>query len=193
MKKATLPTFRYHPDPIATGSVVKSRTECVCCGQVRGFIYVGPVYAEEEYDECICPWCIADGSAHKKLGAEFADPDGIGGYGQWDKVAKRVIEEVAYRTPAFLSWQAERWWTHCRDAAQFVGRAGRKELIALGPQAIAAIRDSAMPRLRAAYPDLTDGPIWDKFLAALRKNGSPTVYMFRCVKCGQFGGYHDYD
>ena len=190
----TLPSFRYHPDPVATGSVVKSRTECVCCGRARGFIYTGPVYAVEEYDECICPWCIADGSAHKQLDAEFTDEDGIGDSGRWDKVAKRVKEEVAYRTPGFCAWQAERWWTHCRDAAQFLGRVGRKELIALGPQAMAAIRDSALPRLReAAARGLPDGPIWDKFLASIRKNGSPTVYMFRCVKCGQFGGYHDYD
>ena len=48
-------------------------------------------------------------------------------------------------------------------------------------------------QIGAAHPGLADGPIWDKFLAALRKNGAPTVYMFRCVKCGQFGGYHDYD
>ena len=106
MKKMTLPSFKYHPDPISTGSVVKSRTECVCCGQVRGYIYVGPVYAEEEYDECICPWCIADGSAHKKLDAEFTDEDGIGNYGEWGKVNKRVREEVVYRTPGFDSWQA---------------------------------------------------------------------------------------
>jgi uncharacterized protein CbrC (UPF0167 family) len=184
MKKMALPSFKYHPDPLSTGSVVKSRTECVCCGQVRGFIYVGPVYAEEEYDENICPWCIADGSAHEKFDAEFADPDGIGNYGQWGKVAKRVIEEVAYRTPCFLSWQAERWWTHCRDAAQFVGSVGRKELMALGPQAVAAIRESA---------GLPEGPGWNSLLAALRKNGSPRAYLFRCVKCGQFGGYHDYD
>jgi len=108
-------------------------------------------------------------------------------------VNKRVREELVYRTPGFNSWQSERWWTHCRDAAQFLGRAGRKELIAFGPEAIAAIQTSAMSRLRAAHPGLADGPIWDKFLATLRKNGSPTVYMFRCLKCGRFGGYHDYD
>ena len=62
-----LPTFKYHPDPVATGNVVQSDTECVCCGKARGFIYAGPVYAIEEYDHCICPWCIADGSAMKNL------------------------------------------------------------------------------------------------------------------------------
>ncbi len=32
----SLPTFKYHPDPLATGSVIESNVECVCCGQARG-------------------------------------------------------------------------------------------------------------------------------------------------------------
>jgi uncharacterized protein CbrC (UPF0167 family) len=179
-----LPTFKYHPDPISTGTVVKSSTECVCCGKARGFIYTGPVYAVEEYDQCICPWCIADGSAHEKLEASFTDEDGIGGRAMWDEVSDEVKEELAYRTPGFSGWQQEQWWTHCGDAAVFLGRAGRKELKALGPQAIAAIQDSA---------GLPDGPEWDQFFAALDKESSPTAYLFRCTKCGQSGGYQDCD
>ena len=53
-----LPTFKYHPDPMATGSVVESGTKCVCCEQARGFIYIGPVFAIMDYNECICP-CVA--------------------------------------------------------------------------------------------------------------------------------------
>src|SRR5690242_10257801 len=94
-----LPQFKYHPDPLATGSVVASDAECACCGKSRGFLYAGPVYALEEYEQCICPWCIADGSAHANLGASFTDEAGIGGYGKWDRVSEKVIEEVAYRTP----------------------------------------------------------------------------------------------
>lgn len=179
-----LPTFKYHPDPIATGHVVKSDTECACCGKNTGFIYTGPVYALKEYHQCICPWCIADGMAHEKLETSFTDECGIGGGGIWDEVPQDVIEQVAYRTPGFSGWQQEQWWTHCGDAAQFIGRAGRKELLALGPQAIASIQDSA---------GLSDGPEWDQFFAALDKGGSPTAYLFRCTKCGQLGGYQDCD
>uniref|UniRef100_A0A7C2JZ59 CbrC family protein n=1 Tax=Schlesneria paludicola TaxID=360056 RepID=A0A7C2JZ59_9PLAN len=179
-----LPKFKYHPDPMATGSVTKSRTKCVCCGKVRGYIYVGPVYAADEYDECICPWCIGDGSAHKKLDAEFTDDAGIGDDGRWGKVSQRVIDEVTCRTPGFNSWQGERWWTHCRDAAQFLGSVGKKELNLLGPPAIAAIRDSA---------EQMEEPEWNRLFAALRKNGSPTAYLFRCAKCGKYGGYYEYD
>jgi uncharacterized protein len=179
-----LPTFKYHPDPVATGHVEESDTECVCCRKSRGFIYTGPVYAIEEYDEQICPWCIADDSAHEKLGATFTDEIGVGGGGIWDAVPDEVVEEVACRTPGFCGWQQEQWWTHCGDAAQFVGRAGRKELMDLGPEAIAVIQDST---------GLNDAPEWDQFFAALDKDDSPTAYMFRCNKCGKLGGYQDCD
>ena len=179
-----LPTFKYHPDPVVTGSVIESDTKCVCCGKARGYIYAGPVYTCKEYYQCICPWCIADGSAHKKLGASFTDELGIGGGAIGDEIPQTVIEEVAYRTPGFSGWQQEQWWTHCGDAAQFIGRAGREELEALGPEAKAAIQASA---------GLSDGPEWDEFFAALDKEGSPTAYLFRCSKCGRLGGYQDCD
>ena len=104
----SLPSFRYHPDPIATGSVKPSEAVCTVCGRARGLIYAGPVYGgEEDYDEAICPWCIADGTAHDKLGVEFADASGVGGYGVWEPVPDAVVEEVAFRTPCFTGWQQE--------------------------------------------------------------------------------------
>lgn len=179
-----LPDFKYHPDPIATGSVVESDTECASCGRARGFAYSGPVYATEEYDDCICPWCIADGSAHEKLGASFTDEAGIGGNGLWDEVPESVIEEVAYRTPGFTGWQQEQWWSHCGDAAQFLGRMGNEELTALGVPAITAIQESA---------GLVDGLEWERLFASLDREGSPTAYLFRCRACGRLGGYQDSD
>ena len=176
-----LPTFRYHPNPLSTGSIVESDNECVCCGQARGFVYAGPVYAEDEYEECICPWCIADGSAADKLEASFTDDEGIGG-DDWDEVAEEVIEAVSRRTPGFGGWQQERWWTHCDDAAAFIGHAGHDELVALGPQAIEAIQDDT---------GLPDGPRWQHFFAALSTSQPPTAYVFRCLHCGTYGGYQD--
>jgi uncharacterized protein CbrC (UPF0167 family) len=177
------PAFKYHPDPIATGSVVESDEECVCCGRARGLIYQGPVYAIEEYESCLCPWCIADGSAHEQLGASFTDEVGVGGGGAWDAVSEAVVDEVAHRTPGFSGWQQERWWTHCGDAALFLGRAGKAELEAFGPSAIEAIRaDTGLDEAR-----------WRPFFAGLDKDGSPTAYLFRCSTCGALGGYQDCD
>ncbi len=185
MAREALPTFNYHPDPIATGSIEPSDIECVCCGKRRGFIYTGPVYAIEEYADCICPWCIADGSAHEKLEASFHDEAGVGGIdSEWEQVAESIVKEIALRTPGFRAWQQEQWWTHCRDGARFLGRAGENELRAFGPQAIAAIQESA---------GLEDGPEWDEFLESLDKEGSPTAYIFKCTKCGELGGFQDSD
>lgn len=179
----TLPHFRYHPGAVATGSIRVSDNRCKCCEQVRGYIYSGPVYAIGEYQDSLCPWCISDGTAHAKFGACFADESGIGGYGAWDHVPTDVIGEVAYRTPGFAGWQQEQWWTHCNDAAIFLGRQGYEELDAMGDDAARAIRENAG----------LEGPDWERFYRALHKDGSPTAYLFRCRHCGTLGGYQDCD
>jgi len=69
----TLPQFPYHPDPVATGSIKPSDVTCLSCERRRGQIYVGPVFAVEELEECLCPWCIADGSAAARFDAQFTD------------------------------------------------------------------------------------------------------------------------
>lgn len=95
-----LPAFRYHPDPLASGSVVASAATCRCCGRARGHVYVGPVYAEEELSEAVCPWCIADGAAAEIFDAEFVDvacfPDAL---------PDDAAEEIARRTPGYATWQ----------------------------------------------------------------------------------------
>ncbi|HEX6533435.1 MAG TPA: CbrC family protein [Gemmatimonadaceae bacterium] len=179
----TLPRFTYHPDPLATGSVVASDAMCTACGRARGYVYAGVPYAREEIEGAICPWCIADGTAASRLGAEFVDAAGIGDYGRWDAVPAEVVEEVSRRTPGFTGWQQERWWTHCGDAAEYLGRAGRRELEETWPEAIEAIR------LEIGF----EGEEWRAYLAALDADSSPTAYVFRCRHCGALGGYSDFD
>jgi uncharacterized protein CbrC (UPF0167 family) len=179
-----LPVFKYHPDPVATRSVAPSDAECECCGRARGWIYTGPVYSNEELTEALCPWCIDDGAAHRKFDATFTDEDGIGGCGASESVPDHVVAHVAQRTPGFSGWQQEQWWTHCGDAAAFIGRAGKRELEAHGPEAITAIREST---------GLSNDKDWNDFFAALDRDGSPTAYLFRCIACGALGGYQDCD
>jgi uncharacterized protein CbrC (UPF0167 family) len=179
----SLPSFRYHPNPLATGSINPSTVACVCCGRARGYVYVGPVYAEEELEEKLCPWCIADGSAHARFDADFVDVDAIGDRGTWEKVERSIAEEVAFRTPGFSAWQQERWFTCCGDAALFLGPAGHSEVIAHGPTAVEALRTEL---------GWDDGPEWKNYLASLTKDGQPTAYLFRCRHCGKIGGYSDF-
>lgn len=178
-----LPAFRYHPDPVGTGSIVASPRSCLGCGRQRGYVYVGPVSADAELSEAICPWCIADGTAARQFDAEFTAPHGVGDYGSWDRVPPDVVEEISRRTPGFFGWQQERWWTHCSDGAAFLGCAGRLELDGMW-------RDAA-PALEAdAGLDADD---WREYAAALDAEGSPTAYVFRCRHCGRLGGYSDCD
>jgi uncharacterized protein len=178
-----LPSFRYHPDPLATGSIKRSTVTCVCCSSARGYVYVGPVFAEEELDEQLCPWCIADGSAHERFGAEFVDIDAVGDRGTWEKVDRNIAEEVAYRTPGFTGWQSERWFTCCGDAALFLGLAGYSDVVAHGHSAIKSLR---------AELGWDDGPNWKAYLESLTTDGQPTAYLFRCSHCGNVGGYSDF-
>lgn len=175
-----LPTSVYHADPMRSGVFAASPERCICCGQARGCLYTGAVYGLDRSEGSFCPWCIADGSAHERFAATFTDEAGIGGYGQWDAVPQEVIETIAFRTPCFIGWQQEMWWTHCGDGAVFLECVGYRELTRYGPEATAAI---------ARTLDEEDGAL----LRALRKNGSPTAYLFQCRHCGAFGGYWDSD
>ena len=93
----------------------------------RGYIYTASVYAPGWYRDCICPWCIADGSAAEKFEAMFSDDHPLAQAG----VPDAVIEEVTRRTPGFNSWQQEEWLSCCGDACEFHGDAPRSELQAL--------------------------------------------------------------
>ncbi|MCC2671306.1 MAG: hypothetical protein K0Q72_3777 [Armatimonadetes bacterium] len=177
------PVFKYHPDPLASGSIIAAAAPCKCCGEARGYLYQGPVYAREELSNSLCPWCIADGSAHARFGATFTDDAGIGGYGDWDPVSDVVVQEVARRTPGFSAWQQERWWTHCWDAAAYLGSAGKAEIAAFGPELLAALQEECG----------LEGEEWDYYLNAMSREGSPTAYVFRCLRCGKLGGYSDCD
>lgn len=166
------PVFRYHADPIASGSIVASDAECLCCNRRRGFIYTGPAYCEAELEEALCPWCIADGAAHRKFGASFTDdalfPDGI---------AEDVIEEVAFRTPGFSGWQQERWLTCCGDAAAFLEPAGYAEISARYPKLEGPLLTYLLREFGIASSEARG------FMAALDREQGPTAYIFSCRHC----------
>jgi uncharacterized protein len=177
-----LPTFRYHPDPIASGSIEKAEITCAACGELRAYVYVGSIYAEDNLERAICPWCISSGLAHDKFGAEFTDIDGVGDYEQSPTAPIEVREEIAFRTPGFNGWQQERWLIHCGDACAFISPAGKAEIKAFGNDDLIEVLRDQVGMNKVEFAD---------YLNKLNKQEGPTAYIFRCLHCGQYQGYSD--
>jgi uncharacterized protein CbrC (UPF0167 family) len=171
----TLPAFRYHPDPIASGSIVASEAECRRCGQRRGFIYTGPVYAEAELGDALCPWCIADGSAHRELGATFVDSEAFPG-----DVPATVVAEISERTPGYSTWQGEDWPACCKDATAFLAPAGIVEI----RKGFRELEGGLLSHI--IYNMSVSGGAATRLLESLNRDAGPTAYLFRCQDCGEY-------
>ena len=115
-----IPCFKYHPDPIKTGSIVKSDAICDCCAQKRGYEYKGSFYSVDSVDS-LCPWCISSGEAADKYDGTFTS------FGlhipEYDDITESVFEEISSKTPGFSSFQEADWQFHCNDGCEFHGLA----------------------------------------------------------------------
>ena len=177
-----LPTFRYHPDPVATGSVQQDPDRpCLGCSRKRGYIYMGPAYTEKNFilDESLCPWCIADGTAAKRFGATFNDT------GEIDDIPDSVRDEIEARTPGFNGWQQEQWLACCGDAAAFLGTAGMTELERDFPEAIPVVKKYLRSEFELSKEDA------EEVFSSLRNDDQPTAYLFRCLHCHKYLAYVD--
>ncbi|WP_300481538.1 CbrC family protein [Shewanella sp.] len=124
------PKFKYHPDPIKTGSIVESKNSCDCCKHQQGYVYSGSIYSKNRPDS-ICPWCIADGGAAKMFGIEFVslmpaiiDPSNP----QEIECSERAFDELLHRTPGFSSYQEIEWPNHCGDFCEYHGISTVKDI-----------------------------------------------------------------
>ncbi|MGE7384430.1 CbrC family protein [Streptomyces sp. NPDC004126] len=175
------PTFRYHPDPLASGSAVPADHVCSVCGMPRRIRYRGPVYGGQP--DSLCLHCIHSGAASRALGVTGGGDDGFESPAVFsdaldvpDDVPLSVVEEITRRTPGFSGWQQESWLYHCGDGAAFLGPAGYRELEAW-PEALAVLRED---RRRHGWAP----PETERFLRGLDRAGEPTAYLFRCLHCG---------
>lgn len=170
------PFFRYHPDPVASGSVRAAVETCACCERDTGWVYTGPFYSAEDVSGRFCPWCIADGRAAERFAGDFADSYGLAG------VSEDVLHEVTRRTPGFHAWQDPHWLVHCQDAAAFLGEVGHTELAA-HPEAL------DQPRTDLRLGGWHDEAQLERFLAHLGQGAS--AMLFRCTVCGSHLAYVD--
>jgi len=175
-----LPLFHYHPDPIRSGSVIESQARCRSCGTGRGFIYTGPVYAEGELGDALCPWCIADGSAHEKFDATFVDSEAFA-----ENVAETAIIVITERTPGFSTWQQEKWPSCWSEPAAFLTPAGINEIREQHPRLEGDLMMFIVHQLGLS------GGAARQTLEGLRRHQSPTAFVFKCLHCDSFPVYVD--
>ena len=176
---SALPVFRFHPDPIASGSLVRSDATCRVCGVSRGFIYTGPVYAEEEIGDALCPWCIAEGRAHAELHAVFHDvtfPDGT---------TAGEMAEIEERTPGFAAFNPFEWPRCCDLPMAYVEPAGIAELRERHRTLEGLLMATIVHELGIS------GGAARTFLESLRRDGSPCVQVFHCLSCDTVHGHID--
>src|SRR5262249_33660244 len=150
------------------------------CGEARGYIYTGPVYGEEELDDAICPWCIADGSANEKFEAVFVDEAALP-----DNVPSAVAEEIAWRTPGYNAWQYERWFSCCGDAMTFLEPVGSTEL----RERYRELEYSVLGNI--IYDLHVSGGAATRMLESLKRDAGPTAYIFQCSLCGNYQTFVD--
>lgn len=178
MKPSTdlaLPIFRFHPDPIGSGSVVASPWSCQCCQRAHGYIYAGPVYAEQDLTDALCPWCIADGSAAERFGARFVDSEAFAA-----GASDCVVKEITERTPGFNAWQNESWPSCCGEPAAFITPAGIAEIRTRFYQLEGSLMMFIVQELGIS------GGAARQFLESLRRDHSPTVFVFKCQRCDAY-------
>jgi uncharacterized protein len=167
-----LPLFSYHPDPVGSGSVEASTAACRCCGHARGWLYTGPVYAEEPLDDALCPWCIADGSAAARFGASFVDDAAFDG-----ALPAATLDELLQRTPGFASVQPETWPLCCADATAFIAPMGIAELRRHDHTLEGALMSHIVHGMGIS------GGAARRLAEGLRRDEAPTLMLFRCRHC----------
>lgn len=179
--KKELPFFKYHPDPLKTGTFKTDETVvCDCCGKETDVYYTRHFYSVEDV-EYLCPECIANGEASKKFKGSFQDDCSIG-----EVSDEKKIDELIHRTPGYCGWQQEYWVAHCDDFCAFIGYVGAKELEELG--ILEEVIKNGNPQWKYE---------WDEKEIELIKmmvNGeSMQGYLFKCLHCGKHFLCIDFD
>ena len=165
-----LPVFRYHPHPISTKAIKRRSTRCACCDKDVEYAYVAPAYSTHDLSEKLCPWCIADGTAHEKFDVTFADEYPLSEAG----LSQSIVDEVTCRTAGFTSWQQERWLSHCNDACVFLGDA-----------TLETVRNLTADEMSPLIEEHGVDESWFRELGTnYQPGGQHAIYHFQCLHCG---------
>lgn len=169
--------FKYHPNIWNMDIISKSEKGqiCQCCGDKTEY-YLERMYCKENVN-CICLKCVASGRAAEKYDGTFIQD------AEFDKVNDtQKIEELAKRTPGYISWQGEHWLACCNDFCQYIGEVGSNDLYKIG------IAERVIVDYEADNPN----DYYEDCLAYLG-NGILSGYLFRCLNCGKHRLWVDAD
>lgn len=169
---ATLPHFRYHPNPLATEAFHLSTNDviCDCCQKPTKIYYDGPFYTIDNINY-LCPDCIANGKAAEKFDGQFQDELSL----EDDVNDPAKLDELIHRTPGYSGWQQETWRSHCHDYCAFVGYVGYQELKQMD------ILDEVLDDFIINEFGITS----EEQLKDMCNGGSLQGYLFRCLHCGK--------
>jgi uncharacterized protein CbrC (UPF0167 family) len=168
------PQFTYFTPAAFLAVVEPSSTACDACGQAKGVRYTGPFYSRTR-DLCICPDCIANGTAATKFNGTFNDI-----VVEWEgeivnqeahRAGTAIVDELLHRTPGYSSWQGNIWMFHCADGAVFHGDAFSEEI------------DNAADDTRKHW-ETVNGLKWDRVMHPDVRDKYMGVYRFDCRHCG---------
>ena len=172
-----IPTFKYHPDPISTNAFTQGEPQtCECCGKETEIWYSSPFYSIENV-KCLCPECIANGSAAAKFDGAFQDE-----YSAYEVSDPAKLDELVHRTPGYRGWQQEYWPAHCDDYCAFIAYVGWDDLVKTGID----------KEIEETYKGGIGGWPLEEVKEGLTI-GSMEGYLFKCLHCGKHILLFDFD
>jgi hypothetical protein len=146
-----------------------------------GYVYTGPCYVEDDFDAMLCPWCIADGRAFQRFGVTFAEIAPGPGFDL------HTAEEIEERTPGITTWNPIQWPACCDMPMAYMEPVGTAEL-----QARHVKLAAALPAQLATAQGI-DAAAAAALCQQLQRDGSPTLHVFRCLRCKREQGVLDSD
>lgn len=189
--------FRYFEHHHQFSTYREDPDQCDLCGR-SGPGYDGPFYGLLDID-FVCEECLAVGRlAAIDIATNQGDVAALrdqlrilhpqSGDGERDQLARDRTAELEHQTPHLVTWQDFFWPAHCGDYCRFIKEVGQPELARLSP-------DGDGPAFLATHAsDITDidhaREVWADVRLDTPLDGHLayplSVYLFRCLTCGEY-------
>ena len=150
--------------------------------QTKNFPDSDKLGREEDNYISFCAECIASGKAHKKYDVTFTP------------YADSVIEN---RTPSFYGLQQAHWENHCDEPCMYIGSVNEiQEMYEENPEIGAEISEKLKGKTFAEAMEIFSKDTGFSVEKLERACNSPYYYeihIFKCLVCGNFAAYDEYD